>query len=142
MKPSKIFKITFAFFFLGFMGLTFVSWPQMNLNSNLQAVVSLPEDLHPDYAPEVKIDTNKKGAEVTYANVMLQYMAGGLLYLAGPVAILIIAVAGLRYVTSHGDQNMMDGAKKTLTYAVIGLVVIILSFAIIRAIISVLVSTG
>lgn len=144
MNKSKIIKIGFSFFFLALVSLAIVPFQKFAPLTNLEAAVHLPEELHPDYAPEINVASKNdtQGVEIIYANAILQFMAGGLLYLAGPVAILMIAVSGLRYVTSHGNESMMEGAKKTLTYAVIGLIIIILSFAIIKAIISVVVSTG
>lgn len=101
------------------------------------AAVQIDPQLHPEYAPVVVI---KGGTEADYGNYFLQLIAGGLLYLAAPTAVLFIAVSGLRYVTSHGDENAMEGAKKTLTWAVIGLVVVIGAWAIVRIIIDTLVS--
>jgi len=106
----------------------------------VMAQVTMQPDLRPQYAPEIHMGDNPKtGVKATaadYGNFFLQLIAGGLLYLAGPTAILIIAISGLRYVTSHGDQNQLEGAKKTLTWAIIGLIVIIFAFAIVRVIIS------
>lgn len=103
------------------------------------AQVQLNPDLHPDYAPVVSLGTQAGPAD--YGNYFLQLIAGGLLYLAGPIAILVIAIAGLRYVTSHGEQNAMEGAKKTLEFAIIGLIVIMLSYAAVRAVIGILLQT-
>lgn len=49
----------------------------------------------------------------------------------GAIAILVIAVAGLQYVLSNGDPQKTARAKDTIIYAVIGLVVAIMSFAIV-----------
>lgn len=98
------------------------------------AQVEINPDLHPQYAPVISSPNIKNAAD--YGNFFLQLVAGGLLYLAGPTAILFIALAGLRYVTAHGDQNQLEGAKKTLEWAMIGLVVVIFAFALVRIIIS------
>lgn len=103
------------------------------------AAVELDPNLHPEYAPVVVL---KGGNEADYGNYFLQLIAGGLLYLAGPTAILIIAISGLRYVTSHGDENAMEGAKKTLEWAIIGLIVIILSYSVIRVVITTVLQTA
>jgi hypothetical protein len=103
------------------------------------AVVEIDPNLHPEYAPVVVI---QGGTEADYGNYFLQLIAGGLLYLAGPVAILFIAVSGFRYVTSHGDQTALEEAKKTLTWAIIGLVVVILSYAIVRVVIGIILQTN
>ena len=116
----------------------------MSLLPTASAFVSLPSDLHPDYAPAINLQGATPGSKADpndYANFFLQLIAGGLLYMAGPVAILVIAVAGLRYVTAHGKQENIEGAKKTLEWAIIGLILIILSFAIVRIVITTLIQT-
>lgn len=119
------------------------AWTALNntqINSTLFAAVTLPDDLKPTYAPDVKIVEG--GNEASYVNYFLQLLAGSLLYLAAPVAVLIIAVSGLRYVISHGDDGQIENAKKTLMFAVIGLVAIMLSFAIVQAVIRILTGIG
>lgn len=54
------------------------------------------------------------------------------LLFAGVVAVFMIIYAGIRYTTSGGDPKAVEGAKNTLVWAIIGLVVILLSFAIIN----------
>lgn len=41
----------------------------------------------------------------------------------GVVAIIMIIVAGFRYVTSGGNEEAVKSAKRTILYAIIGLVV-------------------
>ena len=53
------------------------------------------------------------------------------LVFAGLIALIIIIYSGIRYMTSKGDQTVVDAAKKSMTYAIIGLVVIFLSFFIV-----------
>jgi amino acid transporter len=69
------------------------------------------------------------------ASAILQLLSGSLIFLAAPTAILILAIGGLRYVTSHGNPAQMEGAKKTVMYAIIGLIVIVLSLAIVANVI-------
>ncbi len=45
----------------------------------------------------------------------------------GVIAVIMIIVAGLRYITSGGKQESVTGAKNTILYAVIGLVVVALA---------------
>src|SRR4029079_14361387 len=42
----------------------------------------------------------------------------------GIVAVIMIIIAGLRYVTSAGNPEAAKGARNTILYAVIGLVVV------------------
>lgn len=107
----------------------------MAAGSELFAQVEINENLKPQFSPSIQSTSGDRTAPV---NIVLQLIAGSLIYAAGPIAVLMIALGGLQYVTSHGDQNAMEGAKKTIMWAVIGLVVIILSFAIVTNTISVL----
>ncbi len=54
--------------------------------------------------------------------------------LAGIAAVFFVMFAGIKFLTSGGDPKQVEGARKTMTYAIIGLVIIILSFAIINLI--------
>lgn len=53
-------------------------------------------------------------------------------------AVAFIIYSGFLWTTSGGDKQKLEQARATLTYAIIGLVVILLSFAIIRLIVSLL----
>ena len=39
------------------------------------------------------------------------------------VAVVMIVFAGFKYITANGDENKISSATKTLTYAIVGLVV-------------------
>ncbi len=47
------------------------------------------------------------------------------------IAVIIIVIAGIRLVVSQGEEAEKDKAKKTIFYAIIGLVVILLAQAIV-----------
>lgn len=114
-------------------------------NQDLMTRVTLDPTLKPDNAPGVIIgeDTlNEAGAETAFANYTLQMLAGGLITVAAPIAIIIIAIAGLLAVVSHGDQKLIDKAKKTLTWAIIGLILIIFSWIIVRTTISIVIEAN
>jgi hypothetical protein len=104
----------------------------------VNAAVTMQEDLRPGYAVNLPVTGTGTVASANAGNVVLQMIAGSLIYAAGPLAVLMLAIGGFRYVISHGDQTQMEGAKKTITYAIIGLVVIIVSYAIVSNIINVI----
>lgn len=114
-------------------------------NEDLMTRVVLDTSMKPDNSPGVIIDPKtlkNAGAETAFANYMLQVLAGGLITVAAPVAIIIIAIAGLFAVVSHGDSKLIDRAKKTLTWAVIGLVIIIFSWVIVKTTIEVVLTVN
>ncbi len=47
------------------------------------------------------------------------------------VAILFLIIGGLQYITSSGNKDRAEAAKKTILYAVIGLIVVALSYVIV-----------
>ncbi len=55
-----------------------------------------------------------------------------LLFLIGLIAVIMIIIGGLRYTTSAGDSNAASGAKNTIIYAVVGLIVAIVSYGIVN----------
>ncbi len=50
----------------------------------------------------------------------------------GVVSVIMIIVGGLRYITSGGDSGSVGGAKNTILYAIIGLVIVALAQVIVR----------
>lgn len=50
------------------------------------------------------------------------------------LAILVIVISGIMYITASGDQGRVDTAKHWLLYAIIGLVVALLAFVIVYAV--------
>ena len=58
-----------------------------------------------------------------------------LLFLLGAIAVIMIVIGGIRYATSNGDQSAITSAKNTILYAVIGLVVAIMAYAIVNFVI-------
>lgn len=54
----------------------------------------------------------------------------------GVAAVIMIIVGGIRYVTSSGDPSNTTGAKNTILFAIVGLLVALLAQAIIIFVIS------
>lgn len=53
------------------------------------------------------------------------------LYLGGGVAVIYLIYGGFAYITSAGDTSKAEVAKQTITYAIIGVVVIALAIGIV-----------
>ncbi len=47
--------------------------------------------------------------------------------IVGLIAVIMIIIGGIKYITSGGDSGNVTGAKNTILYAVIGLVVVALA---------------
>lgn len=62
----------------------------------------------------------------------LQQLTDVLIFLIGAIAVIMIIIGGLRYVTSSGDQSALASAKNTILYSVVGLIVAFMAYAIVR----------
>lgn len=66
---------------------------------------------------------------------LLTNVLNAVFVIAGMVAVIFIIIGGIQYSGSAGDPNKVTGAKNTLTYAIIGLVVVALSLLIVNFVI-------
>lgn len=64
-------------------------------------------------------------------NSIFKQVTTGLIFIVGAISVLMIIIGGLRYVTSGGDPAGVKGARDTILYAVIGVIVAILSYALV-----------
>jgi hypothetical protein len=64
---------------------------------------------------------------LTGTNGLLLKVANIVAVIAGAAAVIIIILAGLRYVQSSGNTEDIAGARRTIVYAIVGLVVIVLA---------------
>lgn len=74
-----------------------------------------------------------KGSRVTDT---IKIITNTLLFIVGVAAVIMIVVAGLRLVTANGDANTVSQAKNTIIYAIIGIIVAALAYAIVNFIIN------
>ena len=59
-----------------------------------------------------------------------------LLAIVGLIAVIFLVWGGFKYITSAGDEEAVDKAKSTIINALIGVVVVILAFALVRIVAS------
>jgi hypothetical protein len=59
-----------------------------------------------------------------------------LIFIVGAISVIMIIVGGIRYVVSNGDQAAVTGAKNTILYAVVGIVVTVMAYAIVNFVIN------
>ena len=65
-------------------------------------------------------------------NKIVKLVINTLSLIIGIVAVFMIIIAGLRYVTSGGADDSVTSAKNTILYAVIGLIIVVMAQFIIR----------
>ena len=67
------------------------------------------------------------GIFTTITNVML--------FIVGAISVIMIVIGGLRYVVSGGNSSNVTTAKNTILYAIVGLIIAIMAYAIINFVI-------
>lgn len=60
----------------------------------------------------------------------------------GVVAVIMIIIGGLRYITSGGDSGNVTNAKNTILYAIIGLVIVALAQIIVKFVLGRVTTSG
>lgn len=68
-------------------------------------------------------------------NAFITNIINVLIAVIGVAAVLMLIIGGFRYVFSQGNEKAVSGAKDTILYAIIGIVVAILAFAIVNFVI-------
>ena len=100
--------------------------------------------LAPEFAGAQAADQILNGAEqasgedraTTDIDTTFKDAVNFLLYLIGAIAVIMLIFGGFRYVTSGGDGSAITSAKNTILYAVIGLAVAIIAYAIVNFVIT------
>lgn len=59
-------------------------------------------------------------------------IANILIFIVGIIAVIMLIIGGIRYALSGGDQSAVTAAKNTILYAIVGLIVAFLAFAIVQ----------
>lgn len=76
-------------------------------------------------------NTDNSGFQNILTNVVNIFSA-----VVGVIAVVMIIVGGLKYITSGGDSNNISGAKNTIVYALIGIIVVALAQIIVHFVLS------
>ena len=67
---------------------------------------------------------------------LFQTITNVLLFVIGAISVIMLIIGGIRYVLSGGDSSAVTSAKNTILYAVIGIVVAILAYAMVNFVIT------
>ena len=67
---------------------------------------------------------------------VFQTVTNVMLFLIGAISVVMLIYGGIRYTLSQGDSTAVQNAKNTIVYAVIGIVVAILAFAIVNFVVT------
>jgi len=66
------------------------------------------------------------------SNSIFTTVVNVLLFLIGAISVIMLIYGGIRYTTSGGNSASVTAAKNTILYAIIGLIIAFLAFAVIN----------
>lgn len=76
----------------------------------------------------------EKVATIRCLEPLFQNVVAAVMALSGVALFIMLLVGGFNFLFSAGDQKKLEAARGTLTNAIIGLVVIVLAFLILKTI--------
>lgn len=127
MKTTKKLLLTLA-----------IAFSFIGLGITITAPDTHAEDICSRLTPGTDVyNANGCGGSSTadFSNVLVGIL-NGLVVVFGVIAAIFIVVGGVNYMTSAGDSGKVQKAKNTILYAVIGLVISALAFAIVNFVIT------
>jgi len=80
----------------------------------------------PDYT-DIELPHTRFASLQALITAVIEWLLAG----AGVTSVIALVIGGIMYISAGGDQSKAEGAKKTITYAVLGLVIIILALVIV-----------
>jgi len=96
----------------------------------------------PSFAVDLSIQSganSAKGADqqtdLFGSSGVFKTITNTLLFILGAISVIMIIIGGLRYVISGGDSSAVSAAKNTILYAIVGVIVAILAYAVINFVI-------
>lgn len=75
------------------------------------------------------------GGATDFRTLLLQFLNFFLGFL-GLLAVLLVIYGGFLYMTAAGDDGKTENGKKVILYAVVGIIIILISFALVNTLIS------
>jgi len=78
--------------------------------------------------------TGQTPATIGDLQAVFSNVVGFALGFGGIILFIMLLMGGFKYITAGGDPKAIEGAKKTITYAIFGIVLLALAFLIIRLI--------
>jgi hypothetical protein len=103
----------------------------------------------PSYAQEMTLQSGVQSARGDGQPVTL-FGDGGifttivniLLFIIGALSVIMLIIGGIRYTVSGGNQSAITAAKNTIMYAIVGIIIAVLAFAIVNFVLSSLIGGG
>lgn len=94
----------------------------------------LPLFAFADLSSTFRCDPQFQNCSTTNINGLIRLVINWLLAIAFGIAVLFLIIGGFWYITSAGNEETAEKGKNTIVNALIGIVVIILSYVIVSVV--------
>lgn len=106
------------------------------LNLGVATAVTEPDPCGIGVPEEVRNASGCDGGGNDQITIIVQNILYTIIGLAGLIAVIYVIIGGFSYMTSAGDPGKAKKARDTILYAVLGLIVCALAFAIVNFVIN------
>jgi len=83
-----------------------------------------------------------QGADLFGSGSIFTTIVNTMLFIIGAISVIMLIYGGIRYTTSGGNASSVTAAKNTIMYAIIGLVIAFLAFAVVNWVLGSLTGTS
>ena len=104
----------------------------LTLPKSVQAQLQLPNELRPNYIPDVVGATPEEKIYSFTGNLIITLMQ-----VVGGIAIILIIFNGFKYAISRGEESELEQNKTNLLWIAGGLILMVISYVVIRFVVRV-----
>ena len=105
-------------------------------------LVATPSPVHAACGSDLSI-TNGAGcaqgtdqqADLFGSGGIFRTITNVLLFIIGAISVIMLIIGGIRYTISGGDSTAVTNAKNTILYAIVGIVIALLAYALVNFVI-------
>ena len=94
----------------------------------------MPNIPKPKWLPGPNEDSSKSEITTYFREKAVPDFVAGFIGVVGLMAFLALVISGIQFLTAYGNDERVTAAKKTATYAAVGFILAILSYAIVSII--------
>lgn len=111
--------------------------PTGNSSGDAPPRISMPTIPKPALLPGPNEGSGAKDVQQYFRNKAIPNFTAGFIGLISGMAIIALVWSGIRFISAGGEEEAITSAKKTATWAIAGLAIAILSYAIVSIITSI-----
>jgi hypothetical protein len=111
--------------------------PSSQKKPSLSEGIPVGSEALPSNLPRLNMEGVKDPVQLT-EGFMLKYIIRPVFFLSGGVAIIMILYSSFQIITARGEEDGLTSAKTTLTWAFVGLGLVVLAYTIVSNLASII----